>query len=456
MALKPQMSGVGITSGKADFVRRIIPDIREKYGAESIKYIEHEILKKVKKLKPKNKIEFNKIYNQCIEKFSEPVCLCDSNMDGSKGCPSNKVPANFVFDDWKEMHIGCGGDSRLVEIIKGMNLHAGEVAPAKCRCFYCSARDKNGENPSPTKLNADNFERYIKKYNVPLIRLGKSSDYGHPMCRENLLKILEIGTKNDVIFIFTTKFLEYDERVVKWLRKGSALHISSGGDVFEPGPCLHGRNNAKRVETANEYLESGVNTCIKLLTDFTISPEEAYELGWQTPYVLSNFPKERIELIPLRLESRERALMLTGETWDELLFNRKGNDLFEKKDSDGARYVRESGGRIIPRKIHAAYSEFVENKQICGHFGSHKEGFVYCDMCHLSKKRIKFPLYELPPAPKSTMPRKPQDYAKEKSEREFRKYHMKLDFNKIDKLDVLNNLVGVLKEVIKEKCQHQN
>jgi len=428
MGLKSLEKEVNITSGKADFVRRICRDVREKYGIDSVKYIEQEILKRALELKPSNKIEFNELYNKCLEEFSEPVCLCDYNKDGSNGCASNIVPENFVFNEWKAEHLDSCGDPRLIDIIEKLNPYPEEMAPAKYRCVYCYAKNKNNTTPVPTKLNAINFEKYIQKYNIPIIRLGKSSDFGHKMFRENLVKILEIGARNDVRFIITTKFLEYDRDISKWLRKNnSAVHLSIGGDVFEPGPCLHGRNNAKRIETANEYLQDGVNACLKLLTDFTISPEEAYELGWQTQYALSNFPKERIELIPLRLESRAKALLLTGETWEELQSPYKGNNLFGENTEKEARYVKEFSGRMIPRKIHDAYSYFVEKKQICGHFGTREDGFVYCDNCHLNDERIKFPLYELPPPPKSTMTRKPQDYEKEKMEREFRKKQMKLD-----------------------------
>jgi len=312
----------------------------------------------------------------------EDVCLCKYNIDLSTGCPSNTNPKTR------------------------------ERNATKYNCSYCYARRTNYHEPIPWKIKESVLEKQIEENDIKIARIGKTVECGYKRFRGRLIKFLLLCNKHNIQAIMPTKYLEYDKQVARLLREtNSALFYSIGADKYEIGACLHGCNNDFRLEQARKYLSAGVNVGLKLIVDLTVSPEEADERGWHALKALNSFPKERIELLPLRIKAKKFAREVTGESWDMLQKPLKKEEHLKLKEFENMknrpeRYVMEQDvTMLVPNYIHPDYFYFIEKKQICGHIGTKENGVVYCDKCLLTGKdgkrleAVSFQQSELPEHP---------------------------------------------------------
>ena len=338
-----KIKGIGFTSGKADYIQRKVGDKYEK------------------------------------------VCLCEHNIDLSSGCPSNTPP--------------------------GKKRNSTEY-----NCTYCYARRTNYNNPRAYSIDEKKLEKQIEEYGIKIIRIGKTVECGYKGSRKGLINILEICEKHNVQAIMPTKFLEYNKEIARLFKEtNSALFYSIGNDKFEKGACLHGFNNKYRLEQAKRYLKEDINVGLKIVTDLTVSPDDAEKRGWFAKKALLNFPKERIELIPLRIKAKRFAADAIGEHWNTLQqkINLEEFLLPIHSVERPERYVMEESITIlIPNYIDKSFSYFTKRNQLCGHMGTRENGIVYCDKCLLKDEKgkkieaVSFPMSELLPPPKQTIPKR--------------------------------------------------
>jgi hypothetical protein len=312
----------------------------------------------------------------------EDVCLCHYNIDLSPGCISNT-------------HCGTGKRSAT-----------------RHNCTYCYARRTNYHEAKPyyhDKSILKGIENDIIEHKIKYIRLGKKVECGNKENRGLLLKILEIGGKHDVQFIMPTKYLEFNKTIAKIFREtNSVVGFSIGADRFEDGACSYGCDNKFRLKQAHKYLDSGVNTILKIVTDMTVHPKEAEKRGWFAWKAFNDFPSENIEMLPVRIKAKDFAYQSTGEGWHSLQGPNKGENFFDfmNVEREKPRYVMERDVTVlIANYFDSDYEEIIKKKQICGHMGTPEEGTVFCDMCHVTDKKGKklqaesFAMSLLPPSP---------------------------------------------------------
>ncbi len=337
----------------------------------------------------------------------EQVCLCVHNIDLSAGCISNEPP--------------------------GMKRNA-----TKYNCDYCYARRTNYHDSIPYKIDRfiiRDLEKEIKEKNIKYIRLGKTTECGNKKTRENLIKILELGGKHNVRFIMPTKHLEFNKTVAYLFKQtDSILGFSIGADKFELGCYLWGFNNKFREKQAVEYLDYGVNTTFKVVTDITVNPEEAAARGWYGINIFNKFPKEIIQIIPVRIKGKEFAFEATKESWDILQAPFKGQKMMEFVDRKKPRCVMEENITVlIANEMNSFYNDYKEH--MCGHIGTRKNGLVLCDKCNTREKPEIYSMSMLPPSPGSKKGRSgsgnryynPNNWNKIYKGRSDKKYQVKMD-----------------------------
>jgi hypothetical protein len=348
----------------------------------------------------------------------DDICLCDYNIDLSPGCISNTH---------------CGTKKR---------------SATRHNCTYCYARRTNYHEAKPyahDKSILKGIENDIIENKIKYIRLGKKVECGNKENRSLLLKILEIGGKHDVQFIFPTKYLEFNKIVGKLLKEtNSVVGFSIGADIYEDGACSYGCNNKFRLNQAKKYLDYGINTTLKIVTDVTVCPEEAQRSGWFAWKAFKEFPGDRIEILPVRIKAKKFAHDATGESWDMLQSPKQGENFFDFMNvkRDRPRYVMEQDITVlIANYFNEYYDDIIKRRQICGHIGSPENGTVFCDMCHITDckgrklKAKSFPMSLLPPSPgakngRSGSGRKWYDannWGKISADRNDKKYQKKLD-----------------------------
>lgn len=294
--------------------------------------------------------------------------------------------ADFTrYEENEEIKTACLLEYNL-DIIKGCVNH-----PV---CMYCYKKEISMKKPDIYNgyITGKNFrilDRELKEKNVKFLRIGKSVECGDKRHIDILLKVLEVCGNNGTKAVMPTKNLPYSKTNARMIDDtGSIVFYSFGGNNFEGGACKNGCDNEYRERQAREYLNHGTNIKIKLLSDFTVEPKEAASRGWYVERVLNVFPKEIIELLPLRINSKKFACLATGESWEMLkrrmIRREEFFRFFEVDERTMQRYVTDKKdiSTLIPGYFHKSYEYFLNKKQICGHFGTLETGMLYCDRCH--------------------------------------------------------------------------
>ncbi len=201
----------------------------------------------------------------------ENVCLCIYNADASEGCPSQVPPE--LYDEV------INNDGKYsVETKKKWLKEKGHLPDL--RCDYCYDKRKNGGNIRPKdvgeKTRAD-FEKYSPEY----VRVNKSTEFGHPLYRKNLLDFLDLCNEFNAKVIFPTKMLQFDESVAKKLIENrGVLSYSFGINGMEKGCCVNGFHNSWRKKQAEKYFDYGVNVLMTVALDITDSIENNEKRGF--------------------------------------------------------------------------------------------------------------------------------------------------------------------------------
>ena len=200
----------------------------------------------------------------------------------------------------------------------------GSFDPAR-RCKYCYASGNKMRYPAVHtvgffELLAALFRRadWCAQRGLPVrcVRLGKKTDAGHPLYREQLITTLEACACANIPPVVPTKFLEFDVKIAKLLMKASAVLMPSlGHDDLEPGAVLWGMGNKARIGASRHYQDLGVRVVPFVLVDPT------RELGGPVfapilEEALETF--DLVQLAPIRLRSRKLAQRVLGG-WEDLV-----------------------------------------------------------------------------------------------------------------------------------------
>ncbi|MBW3023003.1 hypothetical protein KY308_02780 [Candidatus Woesearchaeota archaeon] len=252
-------------------------------------------------------------------------------------------------------------------------------------CEYCYSGFKNSVPLRIPVFNMEKIIEQIKQKNAKIIRFGKNSDPGHELFHEQQMQMLSVAESLGIHLVFVTKYLKFNEKIAKLLRKtNSTLQYSFGIEEIEHGPVHWGSTNDFRKRQALEYKKAGVNVFTRLVADITSPPNE-FELE------IMSLREKGIPTIltPVRVGSKDLAPIFTGETWDSL--QRDGTQqltldgITEGAHVKRARYYRaeKGAGELLPLFMHEFYlkrfgkhnvSEF---GGICGHI----DDTVLCAGC---------------------------------------------------------------------------
>ncbi len=209
-------------------------------------------------------------------------CLLDINLDFAKWCVADITPD-------------------------------GKLAPWNT-CSYCYAGHRHNGYPEFWKAEREDIaeqiilageERAKLGKLTRYLRLGKNTEAGAPIFRENLINTLEACLDTGIKVIMPTKFLEYDPIVAELFKKtDSTMLVSLGSDELERGTLLYGRGQEARIESGVQYHEEGVRVAGFQIVDPTL--EGGGELFRENlKRAIALLP--RVQILPLRLRHQEKA-----------------------------------------------------------------------------------------------------------------------------------------------------
>ena len=194
--------------------------------------------------------------------------------------------------------------------------------------------------------------------------------------------------------------LDFDKEVAdKIIENAGFLNFSIGNDRLEPGAVSHGFTNNWRIEQAEKYFSSGVNTALTMTFDVTDSIENNEKRGFTIRDAL-NSSVEVKRIIPMRLTSAKVALQVTGIERKDLLnpygavghmegLNKYPTEIQERIMKRP--YIKRENNDLVANFIHPDFAEFEKQIRICGQIGEYE----YCDKCNLLPDRIKFHISEV-------------------------------------------------------------
>jgi hypothetical protein len=322
----------------------------------------------------------------------EQICLCEYNTDFSLACIC-------------QVH-----GSLLREVIENNGEYASDENIQKYRkqgmldkrCRYCYARGTGRGNwGKVTRKEIGNITRKEFEEKRPqIIRLGKTTECGHPFYREILMNFLKLCKESNTRIIFPIKTLEFDENLALMLREtGSVLNYSICNDSLEEGAVSQGYTNAWRIEQGRLYHEQDVNITLTLTCDVTQSIEENEKRGFTIKNAINSRTEGiTVRLLPLRINSKKLCYEVTGKSWHEVVLPSAKQcsgtlDLFIREQE--WRFARRKNNEVYPLFFHRDFQKLVEEGiGVCGRVGNYE----YCDKCNLSGNiRIKFPVAEIIP-----------------------------------------------------------
>ncbi len=289
-----------------------------------------------------------------------PGCLLDLNLDFARWCISGITPN-------------------------------GKLAPWNS-CEYCYASHMHSGYPDAFAVEKANLieqircarkERETQGKPTRYLRLGKRTECGAKVFRENLINTLEACVDEGIKCIFPTKFLEFDRDIARLLKRSdSSLLVSLGNDRFEPGAVLHGRTQGARIEDGLQYLRAGVRTIPYVLVDATL-PYGGKHFESNLKRAWKEFSK--IQILPIRLRHVERAKKILGG-WHSVIREQEGQlNLFGENENGG--YEVGNDGTRIAVDIDPSLSQIVGDNDGITRMCHHNSSMEYCGGCFMSGER---------------------------------------------------------------------
>lgn len=250
-------------------------------------------------------------------------------------------------------------------------------------CEYCYAKRVHYKPWELIRLDSEGLMQDLK--GAKIVRVGKNTDAGHILVRENLMVLLEAAARTKTRLIIPTKFLEFNLEIAKLLAlTRSHLYYSVGYDSLELGATTWGFDTDRRVEEAKQYSSSKVRTYLKIVTDITMPPEKKEES------MIANALEEglKVSILPVRIYERGLAEKLIGRSWEKATQERGQENLFGDKNSGG--YIKLPGhNSLMPAHMESFWVNLIgdntrDEVSMCGQVYQNGRVLGYCDKCHMT------------------------------------------------------------------------
>jgi len=221
-------------------------------------------------------------------------------------------------------------------------------------CEYCYADYKHGAGRTLARVEEEKLTKMLldKAQNLkdleenpisleelgrrPILRFGKKQDPGSQYTTRQLISGLRACGNAGWGAAVATKFLRFDEQVLKAAAKGhTSIVYSLGRDDLETGACESGLNNLERVqegvklfkEVKNKGLDDRVNIGFFALVDPLRSIEEnAFRESLKMALEANADLSMGITLLPIRVRGGRHAEKIFGIDWRTLIEPRGQED----------------------------------------------------------------------------------------------------------------------------------
>jgi hypothetical protein len=343
-------------------------------------------IERVEKIIPKTEVKYIRSEKMLTggKQWFVPFCKLQANIDFEKGCISGWIPIEGASFDGK--------------------FFTNYLSSLNSECEYCYAKKKHKSFPKTIyefdkqrlieelsgkcRLDFENWKLEFGK-SVNILRFGKRTETGAPITRKQFIGTLEAMLETQTKGVIPTKYLEYNKEVAKLLKKTKSVVLYDVGDFdeFEKGACIHGCNNAWRLEQAVKYHEAGANSLFYLLIIGHKAP------GKRDMEILrfAEKHKMKVQLLPLRFPNKDLVERMTGQKWEYLKGGpkRNRNQFMLGLDDYGSYVFREKN--LCLEIIHPSWLKMIGNNnkgiRMCHHTMKH----TYCGGCFQSKGEITGP-----------------------------------------------------------------
>lgn len=307
-----------------------------------------------------------------------PQCILTANIDFGLGCISGFVPEEGAFFDG--------------EFFNGFfSMPTGE-------CSYCYSQRQHKSFPKTVyqfdkqrlldelkgncRLEYNSKETHGRQ--VDVLRFGKRTESWTPFTHDEFMQTLAACAVTGTRLVIPTKFLPYLPEVASLLKRtNSVLLYSIGWDELEQGAVMQGKTNRYRVEQLKRYREDGVNAIPYLMIHAHLPP------GHRERAILDlGYP---IQLLPLRTKGRKQTKELTGERWEDLVYNKPQGLLDFNDRANIGTHVRLGQSTILPKvtRIHSFWQNLVRDNNRRIRMCHHDDEYVLCGGCFQSKGLIE-------------------------------------------------------------------
>ncbi|MDD5192968.1 MAG: hypothetical protein PHF67_00100 [Candidatus Nanoarchaeia archaeon] len=351
----------------------------------------------------------------------EEVCLIWYSTDFARGCIS-QVPVEMLEEVVRNNGYYAEGN---------LKKYANQGLLGQ-KCIYCYATTVEG-NTRPKVVNKKTRKSFADNGYPAIIRIGVSTDPGHPYYYGTLMDFLGLCKEFSSRVIITTKMLPFGiegaKETARFARDNNPavgnlaeqMKIPSGKDLAEnvqpvigllsysigynhaePGAVSQGFSNQWRINQAERFYKKGINTCLTVTCDVAQSIESNLEHGSALDQALNSRKKTGIpiRILPLRAYKPDAADRLYAMGWYAIQRASQGCRVMDHFQSPGALcedgterlLYQKYGAHYIPKYLHPDFQRLMEQGiGFCGGIGKTE----YCDKCTIEDARITFPRDEL-------------------------------------------------------------
>lgn len=285
-----------------------------------------------------------------------PECILDVNLDFAKWCQSS------ITSD-------------------------GKLKPSGS-CIYCYASYKHSGYPNVFKVDSKRLAGQIREarearekqgLQTRYLRLGKRTEAGADIFREQLTATLEVCIETEMSVVMPTKFLKFDKTLAQLFKKtDSSVLFSIGNNELEEGACMHGRTNEYRFEQCEKYLEAGVRAMPYVLVDAVRENGG----GWFSENLQKALAFPQVQIIPIRLRYIDTTTKILG-SWHGVVGEQEEDMLGH--EIGGYEVMKDS--TRLHKALHPSLAKLVQDNNQKVRMCSHNHSSTWCGKCFVSGEK---------------------------------------------------------------------
>jgi len=193
--------------------------------------------------------------------------------------------------------------------------------------------------------------------------------------------------------IIPTKFVPYDNEIMKLLKNTNSVVLYSIGDLqeFEKGAFIHGKTSQWRKEQIRRYTEKGIRA-IPYLHILAHAPPTDFD---KEILDFAEKLKIPIQLIPLRFKTKEMTENITSFSWDFSKGKQIQKSFFDigtsTKEASFLQYrgtYENFGNELVCRTIHPFWLRLISDNKGIIRMCHHNSETTYCGACFQGKGSI--------------------------------------------------------------------